>query len=165
MLAHAGEMQLHGYERARRLLADSAKTPRELIVLGRHLNIVRANNSAMGSPANRIGIMADHAARAGAGGTAGGGAAGGEGRAGGGGGGWGWRWWDPALWLFRWRLGVISLAYNATQMRRSVWGRLSGTNADGFEDVLRRRFERDMEEKLGLKINMGDDETWESVAG
>ena len=45
------------------MLRDSQKTPQELIILGRQLNIVRANNAAMGSPANRVAIMANAAAR------------------------------------------------------------------------------------------------------
>ncbi|KAJ1469429.1 ABC1 family-domain-containing protein [Baffinella frigidus] len=42
---------------------DSQQVPSELIMLGRNLNIVRANNKGMRSPVNRVSIMAWHAAR------------------------------------------------------------------------------------------------------
>eukprot|EP00288_Rhodomonas_lens_P017032 CAMPEP_0177694666 /NCGR_PEP_ID=MMETSP0484_2-20121128/3053_1 /TAXON_ID=354590 /ORGANISM="Rhodomonas lens, Strain RHODO" /LENGTH=584 /DNA_ID=CAMNT_0019205555 /DNA_START=28 /DNA_END=1783 /DNA_ORIENTATION=+ len=56
------QMQLAAYERAKAMLEDSEALPRELIMLGRNLNIVRANNKALGSPVNRINIMARYAA-------------------------------------------------------------------------------------------------------
>eukprot|EP00284_Hemiselmis_tepida_P008096 CAMPEP_0174923976 /NCGR_PEP_ID=MMETSP1355-20121228/6940_1 /TAXON_ID=464990 /ORGANISM="Hemiselmis tepida, Strain CCMP443" /LENGTH=442 /DNA_ID=CAMNT_0016169717 /DNA_START=191 /DNA_END=1515 /DNA_ORIENTATION=- len=42
-------LQLEAFERVRGLLSDSQRVPRELILLGRNLNIVRANNKGMGS--------------------------------------------------------------------------------------------------------------------
>ena len=145
MLAHVSEMNSHGYERVKQLLTDSEKTPRELAILGRHLNIVRANNSAMGSPANRIGIMADAAAAGSSSATG--------------------SLWDPGLWLFRWRLALISLAYNVTQARRWVLVNVFRSKAAGFEELLQRQMESEMEGKLGLKLNMQQDEMWENVAG
>ena len=40
------------------LLSSSQALPPELILLGRNLNIVRANNKAMGSPVNRVNVIA-----------------------------------------------------------------------------------------------------------
>ena len=56
-------MQARGKERVRSLLHDTEKIPRELMFLGRNMNIVRANNKALGSLVNRVGIMASFAAR------------------------------------------------------------------------------------------------------
>jgi aarF domain-containing kinase len=61
--AEVYEMQIEAYERVKQLLADSQRVPLELILLGRNLNIVRANNKGMGSPVNRVSIMAWFAAR------------------------------------------------------------------------------------------------------
>jgi aarF domain-containing kinase len=54
MLNHAVEMRTKGYDAAKSMLKDAAKTPQELVIVGRHMNIVRANNAAMGAKANRV---------------------------------------------------------------------------------------------------------------
>lgn len=56
------ELQIQSKERIRELLADSTLVPRELVILGRAMNIVRANNKTHGSVVNRVSIMADMAA-------------------------------------------------------------------------------------------------------
>ncbi|KAJ9078517.1 hypothetical protein DSO57_1005959 [Entomophthora muscae] len=48
-------------ERAQKFLSDTEALPRELIFVGRNMNIVRANNKLLGSPVNRISRMADWA--------------------------------------------------------------------------------------------------------
>lgn len=50
--------QVEAFDRVKALLSDSERVPRELILLGRNLNIVRANNKGMGSPVNRVNVMA-----------------------------------------------------------------------------------------------------------
>ncbi|KAI8851825.1 ABC1 family-domain-containing protein [Chytridium lagenaria] len=64
-----------GYERARQVrhcqlildsnllqfLADTDKVPKELVFIGRNLNIIRSNNKVLGSPVNRINITARYA--------------------------------------------------------------------------------------------------------
>ncbi|KAJ3023588.1 UNVERIFIED_CONTAM: hypothetical protein HDU68_008546 [Siphonaria sp. JEL0065] len=50
------DRQMKMKERARQYLADTNKIPRELIFVGRNLNIVRANNKIYGSPVNRINL-------------------------------------------------------------------------------------------------------------
>ncbi|KAI9326710.1 ABC1-domain-containing protein [Obelidium mucronatum] len=50
------ERQMKMKERARQYLADTDKVPRELIFIGRNLNIVRSNNKIYGSPVNRINL-------------------------------------------------------------------------------------------------------------
>jgi aarF domain-containing kinase len=52
------KFQVEAFDRVKALLGDSERVPRELILLGRNLNIVRANNKGMGSPVNRVNIMA-----------------------------------------------------------------------------------------------------------
>ncbi|RCI03218.1 hypothetical protein CU098_006858 [Rhizopus stolonifer] len=52
------ELQTHMKERIKNFLRDQALFPRELIFISRNMNIVRANNKAVGSPINRINIMA-----------------------------------------------------------------------------------------------------------
>ncbi|KAG2176985.1 hypothetical protein INT43_007639 [Umbelopsis isabellina] len=54
----AYEMQMSMKTRIRNFLVNQALFPRELIFVSRNMNIVRANNKAMGSPVNRINIMA-----------------------------------------------------------------------------------------------------------
>jgi len=55
--------QLDIKERLKKFLSDQDKIPRELIFLGRNMELVRGNNKMMGSPVNRINIMARWAAR------------------------------------------------------------------------------------------------------
>lgn len=162
LLAHASDMSERGYDRVKRMLNDSSRTPRELVVLGRNLNIVRANNAAMGSPANRVGIMARGAARGAARRRAGVGVANvdeGEGSAA------LTYWLSPEVLSFEIRLFFISASYHVVQLRRWIGRRFWATEAEGFEEVLKRKFEGELEAKLGLRINLGEDEKWESVAG
>lgn len=57
------QMQLSLKERIKNFLKDQALFPRELIFISRNMNIVRANNKAVGSPVNRINVMARWAVR------------------------------------------------------------------------------------------------------
>ena len=52
------ELQVSVKERIKDFLKDQALFPRELIFVSRNMNIVRANNKALGSPVNRINVMA-----------------------------------------------------------------------------------------------------------
>ncbi|KAI9321246.1 ABC1 family-domain-containing protein [Dichotomocladium elegans] len=52
------EMQMSLKERIRDFLKDQQLFPRELIFISRNMNIVRANNKSVGSPVNRINVMA-----------------------------------------------------------------------------------------------------------
>ena len=53
------EMQFQAKERVKKLLGNTEKTPKELILLGRHLNLIRSLNKELGSPVNRVQILAD----------------------------------------------------------------------------------------------------------
>ena len=57
------ELQVSVKERIKDFLKDQALFPRELIFVSRNMNIVRANNKALGSPVNRINVMARWALR------------------------------------------------------------------------------------------------------
>lgn len=48
-------------EKLKSFLKDTKLIPRELIFVGRNMNCVRANNRSLGSPVNRINIMANWA--------------------------------------------------------------------------------------------------------
>ncbi|KAG1460769.1 hypothetical protein G6F56_005872 [Rhizopus delemar] len=52
------EMQIHMKDRIKHFLRDQAKFPKELIFISRNMNIVRANNKSVGSPVNRLNVMA-----------------------------------------------------------------------------------------------------------
>ena len=47
-------MHILAKEKIRSLLVDQEKIPRELVFIGRNMNLVRANNKAMGSVVNRL---------------------------------------------------------------------------------------------------------------
>lgn len=55
------ELQLGAKEKVRDFLKNTDLLPQELIFIGRNLNLIRSNNKAMGSPVNRINIMAHYA--------------------------------------------------------------------------------------------------------
>lgn len=57
------EMQLRTKERIRSLLFDSALIPRELLFVGRNMNLMRSNNKDTGSSVNRVHVLAKYAAR------------------------------------------------------------------------------------------------------
>ena len=55
------ERHKNAKDRLKGFLKDTQLVPRELVFIGRNMNNVRANNRSMGSPVNRINIMAYHA--------------------------------------------------------------------------------------------------------
>mmetsp|Transcript_17098 Transcript_17098/g.33356 ORF Transcript_17098/g.33356 Transcript_17098/m.33356 type:complete len:548 (-) Transcript_17098:186-1829(-) len=148
------KMQMGLKERVKKLLYDTKLTPRELILLGRNMNIVRSCNKAMGSPVNRVAIMAYYANR-------------------------GTYHTNPRLrprqisnatqhvsglipWkqaytevVFRAQLFFISCIYYSTR----VWQRLNallGREAQGFEDMLEEGIAQTIEAKLGFKIKLDE---------
>lgn len=146
-------------ERARSLLKDTRLVPREIIILGRNMNIVRSTNKALGSPVNRVAIMAHYANRG--------------------------RYYvnpkaraaapsadlvvdpDRSPWMlairqtvseivFRTQLFFISLAYYSTR----AWQRINamlGRKSRGFEELLEDSIKLTMEEKLGFRIDLDAD--------
>ncbi|KAI8821295.1 ABC1 family-domain-containing protein [Fimicolochytrium jonesii] len=57
------ERQVRMKETIRGFLDDAELLPKEVILIGRNLNIIRANNKYLGSPVNRINIMAHSAVK------------------------------------------------------------------------------------------------------
>ena len=141
ILAHTLEMRQHGFERVRKMLKDTSQVPQEFVFLGRQMNIVRANNAAMGSPANRTRILANHAAK------------------------------QVAQWnglfsyvLFSVRMFLLDVAFGFVQWRRrmSQW---IGLESDNFEQILEQRLADALAEKTGIILNIRPGETWEDVCG
>merc|ERR1719361_759084 len=56
-------MQLDAKKRVQKVLSHTKTIPRHLIFVGRNMNIVRANNKDLGSAVNRVGILAEYAAK------------------------------------------------------------------------------------------------------
>jgi aarF domain-containing kinase len=144
------EMQLNAKDRLKKFLADTEKIPLELIFLGRTLNLLRSNNKFLGSPVNRINIMANWAAK-------------GLG--------------TPDLknkgfisrlrgsfepnvqyFVFNGQLLLLSMGFyfnRILQLIRQWW---THKREGGFEDVLDKQFAASIEQQLGTKINL--DETF-----
>ncbi|KAI7883026.1 hypothetical protein K492DRAFT_205723 [Lichtheimia hyalospora FSU 10163] len=55
------ELQVSLKEHIKDFLKDQSLFPRELIFISRNMNIIRANNKSIGSPVNRINVMAQWA--------------------------------------------------------------------------------------------------------
>eukprot|EP01116_Phalansterium_solitarium_P001970 TRINITY_DN1182_c0_g2_i1.p1 TRINITY_DN1182_c0_g2~~TRINITY_DN1182_c0_g2_i1.p1 ORF type:complete len:529 (-),score=159.02 TRINITY_DN1182_c0_g2_i1:168-1754(-) len=137
-------MQAEAKEKVRTLLEDSSLIPRELIFVGRNMNLVRANNKEAGSPVNRVNIMCRWAAR--------GLALGRE---------------DQQRKMgilrqlqvnfdglsFRTRLFAISMFYYATQWWRAVNGWF-GRRVGGFEETLEKGMSRSIEEQYGFRLEV-----------
>jgi aarF domain-containing kinase len=152
-------MQLEGKERVKHLLEDTNLIPRALIILGRSLNILRANNKTHGSIVNRVAIMAGYAAV----GERHHNARGVQGealvqaaRA-------TWRERVLASWdyvFFRMQLLLLEAVYYCTQVQQRVQ-RALGRKAEGFEDLLESSLAKTVEGKLGFSVaqNSFDPET------
>lgn len=141
-------MQYDAKDRVKHLLEDTNLVPRALIILGRTLNILRANNKVHSSVVNRVAIMADYAAiglrhhntPGGLSAVA-----------------------TPSTWrervasnwdylLFKAQLFLLAVVYQYTQVQQRVQ-RFFGGRGDGFEDLLEKGFARTVETKLGFTIN------------
>ena len=150
---------LHSAERAkerlRNFLKDTELVPKELIFIGRNMNCVRANNRTLGSPVNRINIMADMAViNLGS----------------------DWNIWydsrvvsresDSFIYriknagisraryiLFRLILWSSSVAFNLTKVYQYFLYLLLGHKSDGFEAITDTLALRTIERQFGLKVD------------
>ncbi|CAO3627242.1 unnamed protein product [Mucor fragilis] len=113
------ELQANMKERIKDFLQDQALFPKELIFISRNMNIVRANNKAIGSPINRINLMARWAVL-------------GLSR-------------DKGTWLswrsvvFECTLLLMSLSFWMVRFRDATNKLIFGTKARGLEDILDER--------------------------
>lgn len=145
-------------ERLRSFLKNTELLPKELIFIGRNMNCVRANNRTLGSPVNRINIMADMAvASLGADWTV---------------------WNSPAFsrmnsiskesfsvklsnfifsrlrfLYFKFILWTSSLAFNITKGYQYFQYLVFGTESEGFEAIADAIAMKKIEKELGLKID------------
>jgi aarF domain-containing kinase len=143
-------------DRLRNFLKNTELIPKELIFIGRNINCVRANNRTLGSPVNRINIMADMAvANLGADWTV---------------------WNSPSFsrlnsnisWsmqisnytfsrlrfiYFRLMLWSSSLAFNLTKLYQSAQYLFFGVQSEGFEAIADAIAMKKIEKELGLKID------------
>jgi aarF domain-containing kinase len=148
------KMQMMSKDRLRQFLSDTDKIPRELIMIGRNMNLVRSNNKEFGSPVNRINIMALWAVR---------------------GLGSDWSSWDNGgaasadrglftaaresiyprfnYWLFRCRLFALSLTFYMTRLVQQIKEMATGSRGRGFEDVLDAQMAAAIKDKIGIDIH------------
>jgi aarF domain-containing kinase len=56
-------LQVNAKDKVKQFLKNTDRLPKELIFIGRNLNLIRSNNKALGSPVNRVNLMAHYAAK------------------------------------------------------------------------------------------------------
>jgi aarF domain-containing kinase len=110
------EFQSGMKERIANFLKDQEKFPKELIFISRNMNIMRANNRAVGSPINRINIMARWAVL---------GLSNERGT-----------WLSWRSYLFETTLLLMSLSFWLIRFREAANNLIFGSKARGLEDVL-----------------------------
>ncbi|KAI8888162.1 ABC1-domain-containing protein [Backusella circina FSU 941] len=127
------KLQSEMKERIKHFLKDQELFPRELIFISRNMNIVRANNKSVGSPINRINLMARWAV---------------EGLS-----------LEKGTWL-SWRsilfestLLLMSLSFWLIRFRESASQLLFQSKKRGLEDVLDDNMKNQMYKRFGIKID------------
>lgn len=144
------EQQTGLKDRLRAMLENEKLIPRELILLARSMRMMQANNQALGSPSNRINILAHWAVTGLASSTA---------------------YPDhlanrkfalrPFLWektqlmIFQVALVVIDLGFIITQIRQWVLKKAGAgrAGAEGFEDILQRQVSAMAREEFGVELD------------
>ncbi|KAJ3283515.1 hypothetical protein HK104_010342 [Borealophlyctis nickersoniae] len=117
--------------RVREFLANTELMPKELIFLGRNMNLIRSNNRLLSSPVNRINLMANRAASSL---TA-------------------HSWTRFSYYTFRLTLFLSSLSFFFTRFVQEVMFRLTGKRGGGFEAVMDETARVMMEQRFGIKID------------
>ncbi|CAG8527790.1 8814_t:CDS:10 [Diversispora eburnea] len=127
-LQDAYEMQMAIKDNIKKFLTDTELIPRELIFIGRNMNIVRSLNRELGSPVNRINLMGNWAVK---------------------GLGADWSNWATLL--------MISFGLYLTQTKEVIdsWIRSGGNvgNARGFEELLDDQMKSSLEENFGIILD------------
>ncbi|RCI01285.1 hypothetical protein CU097_015863 [Rhizopus azygosporus] len=126
------EMQAHMKERIKHFLSDQGLFPRELIFISRNMNIVRANNKAVGSPVNRLNVMARWAVQC----TNEKGS---------------WLSWRSIL--FETTLLLMNVGFWLVRVRDQFNRLFFGSNAKGLEDILDERMKDEMYRQFGIKVD------------
>jgi aarF domain-containing kinase len=132
------QMQVSAKEKITKFLKDTKKIPLELIFIERNLTLVRSNNKHLGSPVNRINIMANWA-------VAGLGVADHQKRAN----------VMPILHycLFQAQLMLISIGFHTTRMWQILVRLATGKREGGFEELIDKQMMATMQSQLGMKVN------------
>ncbi|RIA84362.1 hypothetical protein C1645_417530 [Glomus cerebriforme] len=167
-LQDAYNIQMALKERLKKFLSTTELIPRELIFVGRNMNIVRSLNRDLGSPVNRINVMGNWAVK---------------------GLGSDWSYWggnaktfnekhqqlfgsnDNLMgffgqltfilksrinyWLFKGTLLMISIGFYITKVKDSVGNWIKGKEGGsrGFEDVLDDKMKQTIEENFGVVLD------------
>ncbi|KAI9096656.1 ABC1 family-domain-containing protein [Phlyctochytrium arcticum] len=149
------EKQQKMKETVRNFLKDTELVPKELIFLGRNMNLVRANNKSLGSPVNRINIMANRAVQN----------LGDD-----------WSVWGTSgglrdksrppsssivsfvtsrlnYWTFRSTLFVTALAFHLSRAVQQLRYLFLGIRGSGFEDLLDNTMKKMAKEQFGLVVD------------
>ncbi|KAM0752758.1 ABC1-domain-containing protein [Meredithblackwellia eburnea MCA 4105] len=136
-------------ERVKTMLENENLIPRELIFLGRTMRMVQANNQSLGSPTNRINIMAHWAAtglktdlvqHSPALGVRVGGIL-------------PWVKERMRLVVFRTVLLAVDVGFWVTRWRQWLLERVWGRNNEGFEDVLQRQVSEMARNEYGIELD------------
>jgi aarF domain-containing kinase len=119
-------LQRQAKDRIRKVLKDTSKLPRELIFVGRNMNLVRSINKELGSLVNRVNIMSRYAIQ-------------GIEK-------------TNALrrWKFEFNLWLMSIAFYLNQSWRWLNMILFKRQIDGFEDILDNKM-KDQMMKFGIR--------------
>jgi aarF domain-containing kinase len=140
-------MQMVTKDRVSKFLSDTSKIPKELIFVGRTLNLIRSNNKHFGSPVNRVNIMVMWAIR----GLGKSGAVWADGR-------------DSTSMLqtwfisplhmlqFRIHLAAISTAFYFSKLMEWVQ-KIMGWQRITFEDQLDKQMIQGLRDKFGIVVN------------
>ncbi|KAI9022757.1 ABC1 family-domain-containing protein [Phycomyces nitens] len=134
------EMQINAKERIKNFLKDQSLFPREIIFVSRNMNIMRANNRQVGSPVNRINIMARWAVIGLNTSTSKG----------------SWLQTIHLSWknfVFESTLLLMTITFWAVRFRDALGKIVFGDKLNGFEDVLDKKMTEQLERQFGIKID------------
>eukprot|EP01114_Cavostelium_apophysatum_P023922 TRINITY_DN9179_c0_g1_i1.p1 TRINITY_DN9179_c0_g1~~TRINITY_DN9179_c0_g1_i1.p1 ORF type:complete len:530 (+),score=121.43 TRINITY_DN9179_c0_g1_i1:142-1731(+) len=146
--AELARMQMEAKERVKDMLENTALIPREFIFVGRCMNLIRSNNKLLGSPVNRVVVLAKCADKGSRASVA------------------------PASavrdlswkhrvenslegFVFDTRLAVISLLFNLAQFWQNV-NAFFGRRVIGFEEALELGAKKTIEQQFGIEMQLDE---------
>eukprot|EP00164_Ancoracysta_twista_P008028 GFYU01011515.1.p1 GENE.GFYU01011515.1~~GFYU01011515.1.p1 ORF type:complete len:522 (+),score=81.26 GFYU01011515.1:132-1697(+) len=132
--ADLARMQVEAKERVRNMLVNTALIPLELVFVFRNLNLVRANNKALGSPVNRVNILAMEAAKGSDSGR-------------------------TILSMDYLQFRTTLLAFSIAHFSAQSWAAVStwfGYESKGFEDIMDERLKNTLEFQLGFVVEVDE---------
>eukprot|EP01134_Creolimax_fragrantissima_P003346 CFRG3346T1 len=137
-MADVLKMQKRAKSRVKRLLEDTRLFPKELIFVGRSMNIIRANNKHMGSPVNRVNILIYWANKGSS------------------------RKHTKFTWCihefrFHLQMMIVEVFYYSAQMWAKI-NALFGKKVGTFEDILEKNMESQANDTVGFMSRVSDSE-------